>query len=130
MFIYNFNEKGLKKFEKDINDRIQEADSISITLETVDTQMSIDLTKKEIKELNPRINVKYNESGYTYIDFDLKKLFLGTLTTNEDILKIVYDYDNYDSIEHFHQIYLRNSNIIFEYYNELDETIVKEAKED
>ena len=24
MFIYNLNEKGLKKFEKDINDRIKE----------------------------------------------------------------------------------------------------------
>ena len=37
----------------------------------------------------------------------------------------MYDYDNYDSADHYHQIYLNNSNIIFEYYNEFDETIVK-----
>ena len=44
--------------------------------------------------------------------------------------KITYDYDNYDSIEHYHQIHLRHSNLIFEYYNELDETIVKEHMEE
>ena len=31
MFVYSLNEKGLKKFEKDINDRIQEPDSVWIT---------------------------------------------------------------------------------------------------
>ena len=67
---------------------------------------------------------------YNYIDFDFKKIFLGSLCINDDILKITYDYDNYDSIEHYHQIYLKHSNLIFEYYNELDETIVKEHMEE
>ncbi len=130
MFIYKFNEKGLKKFEKDINERIQEADNVCITLENKDTQMSVGFTKEEINDFKPKVNVTYNETGYTYIDFDLNKLFLGNLTTNDDVLEIVYYYDNYDSIEHFHQIKLRHSNIIFEYYNALDETIVKEYMED
>ena len=127
MFIYNLNEKGLKKFEKDINDRIQEADNVCITLETEDTKLSIDLDSKEIKDLKPKVNVDYNEGGYTYIDFDLKKIFLGNVTIEDEVLKIMYDYDNYDNVEHYHQIYLNNSNIIFEYYNELDETICKEV---
>lgn len=125
MFIYNHNEKGLKKFEKDINERIKEADSVCITLETKDTQLSIDLTKEEVHKLNPKVNVRYNEASYSYIDFDLKKIFLGNVTIEDEVLKIMYDYDNYDSVEHYHQIYLNNSNIIFEYHNKLDETIVK-----
>ena len=129
MFIYNHNEKGLKKFEKDINEKIKEADNVCITLETKDSQMSVNFTKEEVKTFNPKVKVTYNETGYTYIDFDLKKLFLGNLTTNNDILEITYIYDNYDSIEHLHQIKLRHSNIIFEYYNELDETIVKSYKD-
>ena len=60
MFIYNFNEKGLNKFEKDINDRIQECDVLSITLENKDTKFSVDLTKKEIRELDIKVKVKYN----------------------------------------------------------------------
>ena len=123
MFIYNFNEKGLKKFEKDINERIKEADSVCITLETKDTQLSVNLTKKEIHSLEVGVSVRF--SNYTYIDFDLKKIFLGNVTVEDEVLKIMYDYDNYDSADHYHQIYLNNSNIIFEYYNEFDETIVK-----
>lgn len=124
MFIYNFNEKELKKFEKDINERIKEADNVCVTLETKDTQLSVEISKES------KIKVNYSEIGYTYIDFDLKEIFLGNVTTNDDVLKIVYDYDNYDSIEHYHQIYLRHSNLTFEYYNELDETIVKEHMEE
>ena len=124
MFIYNHNEKGLKKFEKDINERIKEADIVVITLETKDTQLSIELTKEEIHDL--KIEVKVVFSTYTFIDFDLKKIFLGNVSIEKDVMKILYNYDNYDSIEHYHQIYLNNSNIIFEYHNEFDETIVKE----
>jgi hypothetical protein len=123
MFIYNHNEKGLKKFEKNINERIKEADSVCVTLETKDTQLSVDLTKEEIHNLE--VGVKVTFSSYTYIDFDLKKIFLGNITIEDEVVKIIYDYDNYDSVEHYHKIYLNNSNIIFEYYNELDETIVK-----
>ena len=123
MFIYNLNEKGLKKFEKDINEKIKEADSVCITLETKDTQLSVNLTKKEIHSLEVGVSVRF--SNYTYIDFDLKKIFLGNVTVEDEVLKIMYDYDNYDSADHYHQIYLNNSNIIFEYYNEFDETIVK-----
>lgn len=131
MFIYNFNEKGLNKFEKDINDRIRECDVLTITLENKDTKFSVDLTKEEIRELDIKVKVKYSENkSWNYIDFDFKKIFLGSLCINDDILKITYDYDNYDSIEHYHQIYLRHSNLIFEYYNELDETIVKEHMEE
>ena len=125
MFIYNFNEKGLRKFEKDINERIKEADSVCITLETKETQLSVDLTKEEICGLDVKVNVSYNEHGYTYIDFDLKKIFLRNININNDVFEILYNYDNYDSVEHYHQIHLNNSNIIFEYHNELDETIVK-----
>ena len=128
MFIYNHNEKGLKKFEKDINERIKEADSVCITLETKDTQLSVDLTKKEIHSLEVGVSVRF--SNYTYIDFDLKKIFLGNVTVEDEVLKIMYDYDNYDSVDHYHQIYLNNSNIIFEYHNELDETIVKSYEDD
>lgn len=131
MFIYNFNEKGLNKFEKDINDRIQECDVLTITLENKDTMFSVDLTKEEIRELDIKVNIRYSENeSWNYIDFDFKKIFLGSLCINDDILKITYDYDNYDSIEHYHKIYLRHSNLIFEYYNELDETIVKEHMEE
>lgn len=131
MFIYNFNEKGLNKFEKDINERIQECDVLTIALENEDTMFSVDLTKEEIRELDIKVNIRYSENkSWNYIDFDFKKIFLGSLCINDDILKIIYDYDNYDSIEHYHQIHLRHSNLIFEYYNELDETIVKEHMEE
>ena len=46
MFIYHLNQKGFKKFEKDINEKIQEADYITITLETTVSKLSIDITKK------------------------------------------------------------------------------------
>ena len=43
MFIYNLNEKGLKKFEKDINEQIKEADYISTDslLSTVSSEIVI-----------------------------------------------------------------------------------------
>ena len=127
MFVYSLNEKGLKKFEKDINDRIKEADYITITLETIESKLSIDITKEEIKEANLKVNVDYNENGYSYIDFDLnfRHIFLSNININEDLKEILYYYDNYDSIEHLHHIHLNNGVIKFEYYNELDETICK-----
>ena len=127
MFVYSLNEKGLKKFEKDINERIQEADYITVTLETIESKLSIDITKEEIKEANLKVNVDYNENGYSYIDFDLnfRHIFLSNININEDLKEILYYYDNYDSIEHLHHIHLNNSVIKFEYYNELDETICK-----
>ena len=127
MFIYNLDEKGLKKFEKDINERIQEADYITVTLETIESKLSIDITKEEIKEANLKVNVDYNEGGYSYIDFDLnfRHIFLSNININEDLKEILYYYDNYDSIEHLHHIHLNNGVIKFEYYNELDETICK-----
>ena len=127
MFVYNLNEKGLKKFEKDINERIKEADSVCITLETVGSKLSVEVTKEEIKESNFKVNVDYNENGYSYIDFDLnfRHIFLSNININEDLKEILYYYDNYDSIEHLHHIHLNNGVIKFEYYNELDETICK-----
>ena len=127
MFIYNLNEKGLKKFEKDINERIKEADSVCITLETVGSKLSVEVTKEEIKEANLKVNVNYNKGGYSYIDFDLnfRHIFLSNVNINEDLKEILYCYDNYDSIEHLHHIHLNNGVIKFEYYNELDETICK-----
>ena len=127
MFIYNLNEKGLKKFEKDINDKIKEADYITITLETIESKLSIDITKEEIKEANFKVNVDYNEGGYSYIDFDLnfRHIFLSNININEDLKEILYYYDNYDSIEHLHHIHLNHGVIKFEYHNELDETICK-----
>lgn len=132
MFIYNLNEKGLKKFEKDINDRIQEADYITITLETIESKLSIDITKKEIKEANLKVNVIYNEGGFSYIDFDLNisHIFLSNININLDLKEILYYYDNYDSIEHLHTINLNNGVIKFEYHNALDETIVNGYIED
>ena len=127
MFIYNLNEKGLKKFEKDKNDKIKEADYITITLETIESKLSIVITKEEIKEANFKVNVDYNENGYSYIDFNLnfRHIFLSNININEDLKEILYYYDNYDSIEHLHKIHLNNGTIKFEYYNKLDETIVK-----
>ena len=127
MFIYNLNEKGLKKFEKDINDKIKEADYITITLETIESKLSIDITKEEIKEANFKVNVDYNEDGYSYIDFNLnfRHIFLSNININEDLKEILYYYDNYDSIEHLHHIHLNHGVIKFEYHNELDETICK-----
>ena len=127
MFIYNLNEIGLKKFEKDINERIKEADSVCITLETVGSKLSVEVTKEEIKEANLKVNVNYNKGGYSYIDFDLnfRHIFLSNVNINEDLKEILYCYDNYDSIEHLHHIHLNNGVIKFEYYNELDETICK-----
>ena len=110
MFIYNFNEKGLKKFEKDINERIKEADSVCITLETKDTQLSANLTREEIHNLGVGINVRF--SNYIYIDFDLKKIFLRNVNINNDVFEILYHYDNYDSIEHCHIISLNNSLLV------------------
>ena len=132
MFIYNLNEKGLKKFEKDINEKIQEADYITITLETIESKLSIDITKKEIKESNLKVDVRYNEGGFSYIDFDLNisNIFLSNININFDLKEILYSYDNYDSIEHLHHIHLNNGVIKFEYHNALDETIVKEYMEE
>ena len=127
MFIYNLNEKGLKKFEKDINEQIKEADYITISLETVESKLSIDITKEEIKEANLKVDVRYTEGGYNYIDFNLsfKHIFLSNININDDLKEILYHYDNYDSIEHLHYIYLNNGVIKFEYHNELDEVITK-----
>lgn len=124
-FIYHLNEKGLKKFEKDINEKIKEADSTTITLETIESKLSIDLSKEQLKDF--KVDVRYKEEGYSYIDFDLniKNIFLSNININEDLREILYYYDNYDSIEHLHKIHLNNGTIKFEYYNELDETIVK-----
>lgn len=132
MFIYNLNEKGLKKFEKDINEKIQEADYITITLETIESKLSIDITKEEIKEANLKVDVRYNEGGFSYIDFDLNisHIFLSNININFDLKEILYYYDNYDSIEHLHHIHLNNGVIKFEYHNALDETIVKEYMEE
>ena len=87
MFVYNLNKKGLKKLEKDINDRIKEADYLTITLETIESKLSIDITKEEIKEANLKVNVDYNENGYSYIDFDLnfRHIFLSNININEDL---------------------------------------------
>ena len=125
LFIYHLNEKGLKKFEKDINEKIKEADSTTITLETIESKLSIDLSKEQLKDF--KVDVRYKEEGYSYIDFDLniKNIFLSNININEDLREILYYYDNYDSIEHLHKICLNNGTIKFEYYNELDETIVK-----
>ena len=127
MFIYSLNEKGLKKFEKDINEKIKEADYITVTLETIESKLSIDITKEEIKEANFKVNVDYNENGYSYIDFNLnfRHIFLSNININEDLKEILYYYDNYDSIEHLHHIHLNHGVIKFEYHNELDETICK-----
>ena len=127
MFIYNLNEKGLKKFEKDINEQIKEADYITISLETVESKLSIDITKEEIKEANLKVDVRYTEGGYNYIDFKLsfKHIFLSNININDDLKEILYHYDNYDSIEHLHTIHLNNGVIKFEYHNELDEVITK-----
>ena len=127
MFIYNLNEKGLKKFEKDINEQIKEADYITISLETVESKLSVDITKKEIKEANLKVDVRYTEGGYSYIDFNLsfKHIFLSNININDDLKEILYYYDNYDSIEHLHRIHLNNGVIKFEYHNELDEVITK-----
>ena len=116
MFIYKLNEKGLKKFEKDINDRIKEADSVCITLETIESKLSIDITKEEIKEANFKVYVRYIEGGYSYIDFDLnfRHIFLSNININEDLREILY---YYDSIEHLHNIHLNNGVIKFEYHN-------------
>ena len=124
-FIYHLNEKGLKKFEKDINEKIKEADGTTITLETIESKLSIDLSKEQLKDF--KVDVRYKEEGYSYIDFDLniKNIFLSNININEDLREILYYYDNYDSIEHLHKIHLNNGTIKFEYYNELDETIVK-----
>ena len=124
-FIYHLNEKGLKKFEKDINEKIKEADSTTITLETIESKLSIDLSKEQLKDF--KVDVRYKEEGYSYIDFDLniKNIFLSNININEDLREILYYYDNYDSIEHLHKIHLNNGTIKFEYHNELDETIVK-----
>ena len=126
-FIYNLNEKGLKKFEKDINEQIKEADYITISLETVESKLSVDITKKEIKESNLKVNVRYKEGGFSYIDFGLNinHVFLSNININFDLKEILYYYDNYDSIEHLHTIHLNNGVIKFEYHNALDETIVK-----
>ena len=127
MFIYNLNEKGLKKFEKDINEQIKEADYITISLETVESKLSVDITKEEIKEANLKVDVRYTEGGYSYIDFNLsfKHIFLSNININDDLKEILYYYDNYDSIEHLHHIHLNNGVIKFEYHNELDEVITK-----
>ena len=124
-FIYHLNEKGLKKFEKDINEKIKEADNTTITLETIESKLSIDLSKEQLKDF--KVDVRYKEEGYSYIDFDLniKNIFLSNININEDLREILYYYDNYDSIEHLHKIHLNNGTIKFEYYNKLDETIVK-----
>ena len=124
-FIYHLNEKGLKKFEKDINEKIKEADSTTITLETIESKLSIDLSKEQLKDF--KVDVRNKEEGYSYIEFDLniKNIFLSNININEDLREILYYYDNYDSIEHLHKIHLNNGTIKFEYYNELDETIVK-----
>ena len=127
MFIYNLNEKGLKKFEKDINEQIKEADYITISLETVESKLSVDITKEEIKEANLKVDVRYAEGGYSYIDFNLsfKHIFLSNININDDLKEILYHYDNYDSIEHLHHIQLNNGVLKFEYHNELDEVITK-----
>ena len=127
MFIYNLNEKGLKKFEKDINEQIKEADYITISLETVESKLSVDITKEEIKEANLKVGVRYTEGGYSYIDFNLsfKHIFLSNININDDLKEILYYYDNYDNIEHLHHIHLNNGVIKFEYHNELDEVITK-----
>ena len=129
-FIYNLNEKGFKKFEKDINEKIKEADYICITLETIESKLSVDLTKEKLKDF--KVDVRYKEEGYSYIDFDLNinNIFLSNININEDLREILYYYDNYDSIEHLHEIRLNNGTIKFEYHNELDETIAKVNAED
>ena len=127
MFIYNLNEKGLKKFEKDINEQIKEADYITVSLETIESKLSVDITKEEIKEANLKVYVRYTEGGYNYIDFNLsfKHIFLSNININDDLKEISSHYDNYDSIELLHHIHLNNGVIKFEYHNELDEVITK-----
>ena len=89
-FIYHLNEKGLKKFEKDINEKIKEADSTTITLETIESKLSIDLSKEQLKDF--KVDVRYKEEGYSYIDFDLniKNIFLSNININEDLREILY----------------------------------------
>lgn len=131
MFTYNLNDKGLKKFEKDVNERFKESDSVCIMLQTKETKLAIDFTRKEIKELDVKVDVRLSGGkNWDFIDFDFKKIFLGSVCINDEVLKIMYDYDCYDSVEHYHLIELSESTIKFEYHNKLDELVVKENMED
>ena len=122
--LYGFDRESLEKFIKDVNENIRYSDRTYIELRSKDTKLSVLMNKEDKLELN------YNEGGYSYIDFDLVSSFVGSIFI-EDIKKLEYKYETYDSIENYHKIHLRDSYIIFEYYCDEDiENLIVKSNED
>ena len=64
---YNLDEEGLKKFEKDINEKIQFADRTYLSLYVNHISVSIPLTKED------KVKLTYDmEEEQYFIDFDFK----------------------------------------------------------
>lgn len=117
---YHFTKEGLQKFIKEVNENIKYSNEAILTVTNKDVHISVPLSKED------KLILCDKNKDYSYIYFDFKKYFLTGLCVYQDIVKLEYIYKTYDSIENYHKLHLRDSNIIIEYVNEYDETVVKE----
>jgi len=118
---YNLDKKGLKNFEKDINEKIQLADRTYLYLYVNHIPISIPLTKED------KVIVNYDvEEGYYFIDFDFKNCYIAKfLYVNDDILKIEYKNEcSPEYILNYHKIYLKDNSISFKYYFDEEEELL------
>lgn len=120
---YHLTKEELQKFVNDVNKEIKDSNEVILTVTNKDVHISVPLSKED------KLILCDENKDYSYIYFDFKKYFLTGLSVYRDIIKLEYVYKTYDSIENYHKLHLRNSNIIIEYYNEYDETIVKEKND-
>lgn len=117
---YNLDEEGLKKFEKDINQKIQFADRTYLSLYVNHISVSIPLTKED------KVKLTYDmEEEQYFIDFDFKSCYLGSFLYLEDILKIEYKNEcSPEYILNYHKIYLKDNSISFKYYFDEEEELL------
>lgn len=101
MFIYNFNEKGLDKFETDVNEAIKNSNKVNLVIRN----KSFTFTTL----LNPKKDYVYLTEDYTFLNFSFERSYLSKINLR-DIVSIDYIND-YEEAEHCHRLYLEDMAI-------------------
>lgn len=105
MFIYNFNEKGLDKFERDVNECIRNSNKVTLVIENKIFRFA--------SLLNSKRDIVYISDNYKYIEFSLEAKNLSKIDLR-DIVSIDYIND-YEEVEHCHRLFLEDMTIHINY---------------
>ena len=105
MFIYNFNEKGLDKFERDVNECIRNSKKVTLVIENKIFRFAT--------LLNSKRDIVYISDNYKYLEFSLEAKNLSKIDLR-DIVSIDYIND-YEEVEHCHRLFLEDMTIHINY---------------